>query len=184
MPDIADIYAQAWEAVKTPGQPKFNELSADYRGELIAEAESPSRVDESENEFDRPACRFAAKVQELSAHVPAEVAEELVAESPISEFFAPHHVESDALAIEPVDDSPEMELEADTLEIPPVEEVAEEDELKGTLPEGFPARAALIEAGLNTYHRVRKQRDSEEGLTGVPGIGEPTAAKIVEALGE
>ncbi len=56
-------------------------------------------------------------------------------------------------------------------------------ELKqGHLPDDFPGRAALAEADINTYAQTRKQRDSEEGLTGVPGIGKATATKIEERL--
>lgn len=53
---------------------------------------------------------------------------------------------------------------------------------QGKLPEDFPGHAALAEAGINTFAQARKQRDSKDGLTGVAGIGEATAAKIEEAL--
>lgn len=49
------------------------------------------------------------------------------------------------------------------------------------LPEDFPGRAALNEAG----HRTRNDIAgfSEEELTAIPGIGPATAKKIVEARG-
>ena len=52
-------------------------------------------------------------------------------------------------------------------------------ELKGKLPEDFPGHAALAEAGINTYGQLRKVSD----LTAIAGIGEATAAKILETLG-
>jgi hypothetical protein len=82
-----------------------------------------------------------------------------------------------------------MTLDADQVralyaELTPPPEVGQEvesSELKGPLPEGFPGLVALNEAGIHTYHQVRKQRDGE-GLTAVEGIGDATAEKIEEAL--
>jgi hypothetical protein len=51
---------------------------------------------------------------------------------------------------------------------------------RGKLPEDFPGRVALEEAGVTTYGQVRKVKD----LTELPGIGDATAAKIEEALAE
>jgi len=53
--------------------------------------------------------------------------------------------------------------------------------LKGPLPDGFPGKSALEEAGYNTYAKVRKLRDQGK-LTDVPNIGDQTAALIEEAL--
>lgn len=68
---------------------------------------------------------------------------------------------------------------------PPAEVAPVEDEpakpKQGNLPDDFPGRAALADAGINTFAQVRKQRDGE-GLTAVAGIGEATARKIDEAL--
>lgn len=55
--------------------------------------------------------------------------------------------------------------------------------LKGKLPDGFPGKAALDEAGYGTYAKVRKLHDQGK-LTEVPGIGEVTAGHIGEALSE
>ena len=52
--------------------------------------------------------------------------------------------------------------------------------LKGKLPEDFPGKTELAEAGINTYAQLRKHGD----VTDVDGIGPATAAKIKEALGE
>jgi hypothetical protein len=52
---------------------------------------------------------------------------------------------------------------------------------KGKLPEDFPGYTALEAEGLTTYAKVRKQLDA---ITDVPGIGDATAEKIREALGE
>lgn len=48
----------------------------------------------------------------------------------------------------------------------------------GPLPEDFPGRTALEEAGIDTYAKVRAAGD----LTKIPGIGEATADKIAEAV--
>jgi hypothetical protein len=48
------------------------------------------------------------------------------------------------------------------------------------LPEDFPARAALIEAGIETYADVSLL--SDENLTGIRGVGPATAEKIRQAL--
>jgi hypothetical protein len=53
----------------------------------------------------------------------------------------------------------------------------------GQLQDGFPGKAALEEAGHNTYAKVRKLRDQDK-LLDVPGIGEATASHIQEALRE
>lgn len=49
------------------------------------------------------------------------------------------------------------------------------------LPEDFPGRAALNDAGHKTKADIA--RLSEEELTAIPGIGPATAKKIVEARG-
>ena len=49
--------------------------------------------------------------------------------------------------------------------------------LRGKLPEDFPGYKALVDAGLDTYAKVRKALDT---LTEVKGIGEATADKIRE----
>lgn len=56
------------------------------------------------------------------------------------------------------------------------------EEKKGPLPDNFPGRAALAGAGINTFAQARKARDSEEGLTGITGVGDATAKAIKEAL--
>lgn len=48
----------------------------------------------------------------------------------------------------------------------------------GALPEDFPARDKLADAGIDTYAKVRAVED----LTEIPGIGRATAEKITEAL--
>ena len=53
--------------------------------------------------------------------------------------------------------------------------------LKGPLPDGFPGKAALEEAGYNTYAKVRKLRDQGK-LTEVPNIGDITAEQIEDSL--
>lgn len=55
------------------------------------------------------------------------------------------------------------------------------EQLKGKLPDGFPGKAALVEAGYDTYAKTRKLHESGE-LTSVLGIGEATASSIEEAL--
>jgi hypothetical protein len=91
-------------------------------------------------------------------------------------------------AVKPVD---EPEAEPEVAPEPVAELVKFEDEepaqvdtapKPGKLPEDFPGHQALADAGINTFARARKQRDSKDGLTGVPGIGDATATKIEEAL--
>lgn len=55
-------------------------------------------------------------------------------------------------------------------------------DLKGKLPDDFPGKTALEAAGITTYAQARKQDNSAEGLAGVAGIGDATAAKIHDAL--
>jgi predicted flap endonuclease-1-like 5' DNA nuclease len=52
--------------------------------------------------------------------------------------------------------------------------------LKGRLPDDFPGRTALAEAGVNTYNQLSKYADD---YTQIPGIGPATAEKITEELG-
>jgi hypothetical protein len=49
---------------------------------------------------------------------------------------------------------------------------------KGALPDDFPGRSALSDAGVNTYAQLRKAGD----VTALPGIGSATEAKIAAAL--
>ena len=51
---------------------------------------------------------------------------------------------------------------------------------RGPLPDDFPGRAALAEAGVNTYGQLRRVSD----LTAIPGIGKATAEKITAAADE
>lgn len=78
--------------------------------------------------------------------------------------------------------APGVEAKKETL--PPDESEGAEEvvEQKGPLPEDFPGRAALADAGINTFAQARKARDSEEGLTGITGVGDVTAKAIEEAL--
>ena len=55
----------------------------------------------------------------------------------------------------------------------------EDKALSGPLPDDFPGRSALADAGINTYAQLRKVDD----VTDLPGVGPATAAKIAEALG-
>jgi len=63
----------------------------------------------------------------------------------------------------------------------PVSEPEPKAEAKGSLPDDFPARAALDAGDVRTFHQLRK-RIAEDTLTDIPGIGKPTAEKIVAAL--
>ena len=78
-------------------------------------------------------------------------------------------------------------LIADDKAAEPADDEATDDtsgkKLKGKLPDGFPGKAALDEAGYTTYAKVRKLHDHGK-LTEVPGIGEVTAGHIGEALSE
>lgn len=51
---------------------------------------------------------------------------------------------------------------------------------KGSLPDDFPGRAALADAGVNTFTQLRKFGD----VTEIAGIGPATAEKIATALAE
>lgn len=77
--------------------------------------------------------------------------------------------------------APGVEAKKETLP-EPVPEEEEATEKKGSLPDDFPGRAALAGAGINTFAQARKARDSEEGLTGIIGVGDVTAEAIKEAL--
>lgn len=55
----------------------------------------------------------------------------------------------------------------------------EPPKLKGQLPDDFPGRAKLADAGINTYAQARK---AEEGLEQIEGIGPQTATQIRAAL--
>jgi hypothetical protein len=70
-------------------------------------------------------------------------------------------------------------------------EVADEDEgdtgkkLRGKLPDDFPGATALTEAGHGTYAKARALvAKGDKWYADIPGIGEATAVKIEEALGE
>jgi|SRR6185369_3265741 len=63
-------------------------------------------------------------------------------------------------------------------------DIEEAESPKGKLPADFPSHDLLHDAGINTYGQLIKQRDSEEGLEGVDGIGPALAKKIEEALNE
>ncbi|MDT5061520.1 MAG: hypothetical protein QOH63_1979 [Acidobacteriota bacterium] len=54
---------------------------------------------------------------------------------------------------------------------------------QGKLPDDLPGHAALEAEGVTTYAQLRK-RISAGTLIEIPGIGDATAAKIKEALGE
>lgn len=56
--------------------------------------------------------------------------------------------------------------------------------LRGALPDDFPGHAALEEADLDTYGRVRHFVHNNGDLTSIAGIGEATANKILVAIGE
>ncbi len=104
-----------------------------------------------------------ARLAKEAAAAEAKVAKE---EPPISEVFE----SADGTSIE--------------ITKPEAVDATPEDEgpKQGKLPEDFPGRVALGEANINTFAQARKQRDSKDGLTGVPGIGAATATKIEEAL--
>lgn len=51
-------------------------------------------------------------------------------------------------------------------------------DLNGPLPDDFPGRSALADAGINTYAQLRAAGD----VTEIAGIGAATDAKITEAL--
>lgn len=70
---------------------------------------------------------------------------------------------------------PESAIESADL----IEETAEP---KGKLPDTFPGHAVLSAAGINTYAQLRKQMQSKDGLTAIPGVGDTTAERIEEAL--
>lgn len=53
-------------------------------------------------------------------------------------------------------------------------------DLKGPLPDDFPGRAALADAGITSYGKLRRVDD----LTSIAGIGDVTAGEIKAALGE
>lgn len=95
-------------------------------------------------------------------------------------------VEEPAAAAEAGEPEPEGVLIADKA----TEATDDDDEptdstkkLRGKLPDGFPGKAALEEAGYGTYAKVRKLHEQGK-LTEVPGIGEATAGHIGEALSE
>jgi hypothetical protein len=62
-------------------------------------------------------------------------------------------------------------------------ETPSEESPKGPLPDGFPGLAALADAGITTYARLRKTLEKTGDLTQLKGIGKVTAAKITDALG-
>lgn len=90
--------------------------------------------------------------------------------------------EAPAAVVEPVAETAEVPPPADE-PVEPAEESASAKKRQGKLPDGFPGKAALDEAGYTTYAKVRKLHDQGK-LTEVPGIGEITAGHIGEALSE
>lgn len=90
----------------------------------------------------------------------------------LAELASPEAVQSAALGVETIAASipPETEIEPVTVE------------QNGPLPETFPGRHVLAGAGINTFAQLRKARDSKEGLTGLTGIGDATAAAIEKEL--
>ncbi len=81
---------------------------------------------------------------------------------------------------------PEMGVPLAELEAKASTDLAEDDEpnvaLRGTLPDDFPHRAALDEAGFGTYAKVRKLVAKEGWHSDVAGIGEKSAGAIEDAL--
>jgi len=55
-------------------------------------------------------------------------------------------------------------------------------EADGTLPEGFPYADILADGGITTIAEAQAQRESEDGLEGVSGLGKARAKKVAEAL--
>lgn len=76
----------------------------------------------------------------------------------------------------PVENKPDVapEVEPEKAEEPEIP-----DDLKGKLPADLPGHAALAEAGINTYNQLRKALADD---VKIPGIGDATRAKIIEAL--
>lgn len=136
------IARQAWNAVKQPQQPEFDDLPVGYRTDLLERAALPSSDD-----------AFECKVRELELEPDSEPEPELES------------------LTEPV----EAELVAEVVEEEvPEPEVKEHVDLKGQLPDDFPARAKLHEAAINTYGQLAKIED----LTSIEGVG-PAIAKTI-----
>lgn len=74
----------------------------------------------------------------------------------------------------PADDAGDVETEE-----------SEAAALRGKLPDGFPGKLALEEAGITTYAQLRKERDAHDGsLKHLTGIGDATDGHISEAMKE
>ena len=189
-----ELAAAAWEAVRNIDDAPWNVLPISIKGKL-SDLAGKYRDGAKVAEGDYPPEGFAEKVAELaggeliSTDAPDEIASDVAVGDPIVFLESGREMMPSGLdhAAEHEDTNiPEPEPEVTEDPSPTTEDVASPDKEppKGKLPADFPSRDLLHAAGINTYGQLFKQRDSDEGLQGVDGIGPALAEKIEERLSE
>ena len=161
----SELAAAAWEAVRKSNDGSWNVLPIGIKAKLTDLA-GRYRGGGKVAEGDYPPEGFAEKCAELAD---APTGDPVVSADSPPVLAGIEHEDT-------VIPSPNPE------DVDPLKD--EEDAPKGKLPPDFPSHDLLHEAGINTYGQLIKQRDSEEGLEGIAGIGPATAKKIEEALNE
>ncbi len=139
------------------------------RDSVAAQAAEPtpkgSGAQDPEEKAERDAAAKNASVEHDEAHSPSapSAARPLAAEAPGSVA------------------NPVSETAGDAVGEAGGGEADDSSAKKGKLPEGFPGLAALSEAGVTSYGKLRTLKGD---YTSIPGVGDATAAKIKEELGE
>lgn len=162
---LKDVACNAWNAVKQPQQPEYEDLPIAFKSKLLDRAKH-AKSGASIEEDDSPMAKFErAVIGEIPTEVKEELAEEVIVESTEAQV----EVQLEA------EETPESAEEPDK---PEETEEKEPLEPKGPLPDDFPARDKLHAAGVNTYGQLAKTED----VTVIDGIGVGTAKTIAKRV--
>lgn len=189
-----ELAAAAWAAVRNSDDALWNILPIGIKAKL-ADLAGKYRNGAKVYEGDYPPEGFAEKVFELASRqeffavgngdgsgpelVSMGVGEVQSAEHEDTHVPSPIPEDVDPLKSDLNESAAPTEFDDAGADTP-----VEPEPLTGKLPADFPSHDLLHDAGINTYSQLFKQRNSEEGLKGIVGIGPVTAAKIEEELGK